>query len=289
MAPIKELRDQRTLVSMEQRPSRRVEAAIPENPTNLPLRLRVAMKLRGLRRLFGDIDDFDWSTYHVHYRSEVAVINQRWADNLADVDFRVIDGRLYLLADSKPLHPTHRCLYEALLNLPAIDSVAEVGAGGGRNIVNVRELLGSGRAYSAFDLSQQQLDFFASQYPEPFSAMRTGLLDLTAASIDERSRPDAVFASTVLMHIQRPAAYLQALDHFLSSARKYAVLMDNYNSHDYFRDLSERSGRFDLYCYDSGSSLAIVVDLARQGLPAPYAPLTASAQLGRYLPDYRWR
>jgi hypothetical protein len=274
---------------MEQRPSRRVEAAIPENPTDLPLRWRVAAKLRGLRRLFSDIDDFDWSTYHVHYRSEVALINQRWVDNLADVDFRLIDGRLYLLADSKPLHPTHRCLYEALINLPAIDSVAEVGAGGGRNIVNVRELLGRGRVYSAFDLSQQQLDFFASQYPEPFSAMRTGLLDLTASGIDEPSRPDVVFASTVLMHIQRPAAYLQALEHFLSSARKYAVLMDNYNSHDYFRDLSERSGRFDLYCYDSGSSVAIVVDLARQGLPAPYAPLTATAQLGHYLPDYRWR
>ena len=123
----------------------------------------------------------------------------------------------------------------------------------------------------------------------PFAAMSTGLLDLTVAAIPERQLPDVVFASTVLMHIQRPAAYLQALEHFLSSARKFAVLMDNYNSHDYFRDLSERSGRFDLYCYDSGTSLSIVVDLDRQGLSAPYAPLTASAQLGKYLPDYRWR
>jgi hypothetical protein len=64
--------------------------------------------------------------------------------------------------------------------------------------------------------------------------------------------------------------------------------MDNYNSHDYFRDLTGQFGRFRYYSYDSGAAIAIVVDLANAGLPAPYTPLTESRQLGSYISDYRW-
>jgi hypothetical protein len=268
---------------MEQQ-DRPIALPLEENPTDLPLGWRLAARFRGLRRLFSDVDDFDWSTYHVHYRSEVALNRRYWSENLSEVDFRVLDGRLYVLADSKPVHPMHRCVYEALINLPAVSSVAEIGTGGGRFIANLPLLLDPSVRYSAFDISEKQLEFFAAQYPERYAATNTAVLDLTVQPIPAEKRPDVVFASTVLMHIQRPAAYLKALEHFLASARSYAVLMDNYKSHDYFGDLTGRFGQFGYYCYDSGAGVAIVVDLARQGLGAPYAPLTRPEQLVRYYP-----
>jgi SAM-dependent methyltransferase len=264
--------------------SGQAEAGLP----NLPLRLRLAARMRTVLRLFRPADDFDWSMYHVHYRSEVALSRERWTEDLAGLDFRIIDKRIYILADSKPLHPTHRCVYETLINLPAINSVAEIGTGGGRFIANLQRMLGPFVKYSAYDISARQLEFFAEQYPDQYQVTHSNVLDVTLQNIAETDRPDVVFASTVLMHIRRPDAYVQALRNLLSSAWKYAVLMDNYNSHDYFRDLTVRFGQYDYYCYDSGANVAIVADLTKLGLPSPYTRLVRSDQLARYISDYRW-
>jgi hypothetical protein len=253
-----------------------------------PLTWRLAARARAVVRLFKPIDDFDWRTYHLHYREEIAANSALFTEDLRRIDIRVLDGRLYIVADAKPLNATHRCVYEAVLNLPGCDSIAEIGAGGGRFIANLRVLLGDRTRYAAYDISAGQLDFFRQQYPEAFASTKTAVLDITERAIPDVDIPDVVFASTVLMHIQRPDAYRRALRHFVASARKYAVLMDNYNSHDYFRDLRREFPESALYAYDSGANLAIVIDTGG-GFPGPrFAPLTSSNVLGKYLREYRW-
>ena len=254
-----------------------------ESP-RISLLLHARAKLRSFARWLSPIDDFDWDDYPAHYRAENEFNRRFFTDDLGDVDFTFANGRLYLLADCKPL--THRCLLEAICNLPDLGSIAEIGVGGGRYLANVRQLLGDVVRLSGYDRAQQQLTFFQELFPEVFQETRTGVMDLTEQSIKEEDLPDVVYASTVLMHIQRPDAYRSALRNLLASARNFVVLMDNWGAHDYFADLvthAERDAAMRLYTYDSGANIAIVIALAGRTLDAPYIPLAEPATLLRYL------
>lgn len=247
--------------------------------------LRLRAKLRLLKRWFSPIDDFDWDVYPAHYRAENEFIRRFFTDDLRDVEFLFANGKLYLLADCKPVNQTHRCVYEAICNLPDIQSIAEIGVGGGRNLANLRLLLGPDVALSGYDRAPLQIKFFQELFPEAFRETATGIMDLTEASIKEEHLPDVVFASTVLMHIQRPDAYRSALRNLLASARNFVVIMDNWSAHDYYADLMARTEcdrAMRLYAYDSGANVAVVVALAGRSLGPPYVPLIDGAQLQRY-------
>jgi hypothetical protein len=255
----------------------------------LSLLLHLRTKLRSFGRWFSPIDDFDWDDYPAHYRAENEFNRRFFTDDLRDVEVIFRNGKLFLLADCKPLNPTHRCLLEALCNLPDLGSIAEIGVGGGRYLANLRLLLGRDVRLSGYDLARQQIAFFAELFPEVFRETTTGVMDLTKEALREEALPDVVYASTVLMHIQRPDAYRHALRHFLASARNFAVLMDNWGAHDYFGDLSacvresDTRGARTLYVYDSGANIAIVVALGGRALVEPYEPLRDGLILGKYL------
>ena len=201
-----------------------------------------------------------------------------------------MSGKVYLLGDCKPLHPVHRCVWEAISNLPGIDSVAEIGTGAGYLIVGLRELLGQSVRLSASDLNPKQLEYFGELYPDVFRKIPTGVLDITQSAIQGEERPDVVFACTVLMHIQRPEAYQTALRNLLLSGTRFAVLMDNWDAHDYFPDLTRlidhdeelRGSR--LYTYDSGASIVVVVSLQKGTVLEPpfYQPMTNGTILKKY-------
>ena len=252
--------------------------------TSLTLRLRSG--LRTLGRRFRPMDDFDWSDYPSHYRVEHAFNRRYFTDDLRDVDFLFHDGRLYLLADCKPLNPTHRCILEAICNLPGVRSIAEVGVGGGRYIANLRAILGRDVKFAGYDLAPGQLKFFSELFPDVFAETQTAVMDLTQTAIPSEDRPDLVYASTVLMHIQRPDAYQRALRNLLASARSYVLLMDNWRSHHYFADLqafAKERPDTRLYAYDSGANLAVVVAFEGRTLEAPYVALTSANQLQKYM------
>ena len=90
------------------------------------------------------------------------------------------------------------------------------------------------------------------------------------------------------MHIQRPEEYRAALRNFLLSAGQFAVLMDNWRTHDYFGDLAaltRAGGEFEgcqMYFYDSGANIAIVISLKGTQLNVPYQPLIHPASLEKY-------
>jgi hypothetical protein len=255
---------------------------------DLPLGYKIRTKLRSLMKPWRRKDDFEWDLYNTYYRAETSWNRKFFTENLDAIDFKFIDGRIFILGDCKPLNLSWRCVYESVYNLQPITSFAEIGTGGGRFIANLRIILGDHVRFSAYDISERQLMFFKEEYPEVYRETAVGVLDLTKDSIPNDAAPDVVLASTVLMHIQRPEAYLKALQNLLRSARRYVVLMDNWNTHDYFRDLTRLIDKKDLYLYDSGANTALIISLAGEALAAPYEPLISSDSLGKYFPDYKY-
>ena len=253
----------------------------------ISLWLHLRAKIRSLRRWFSPIDDFDWDDYPALYRAENEFNRRFFTDDLRDVDFLFTNAKLYLLADCKPLNQTHRCVYEAICNLPNIRSLAEIGVGGGRYLANFRLLLGRDVELSGYDRAPLQIKFFQELFPEVFRETRTGVMDLTEASIKEGPLPEVVYAVTVLMHIQRPDAYQSALRNLLASARNFVLILDNWNAHDYYADLFAQAANdpdMRLYTYDSGANIAVIVALGGRTLDEPYVPLTDAAVLHRYMP-----
>ena len=254
----------------------------------LSVSYKIRSKIHSVLRRFIPMDEFEWDLYDTHYRAEIAWNNRFFTEDLSTIDFKIIEGKIYILGDCKPLHFTCRCIYETVYNLPSLASFAEIGVGGGRFTANLRTILGGGIRFSAYDISEKQLLFFKEQYPDVYSEITTGVLDLTENCIPEAEKPDVVLASTVLMHIQRTDAYYRALHNLLQSGLRYMVLMDNWNSHNYFLDLTENIGKRKLYFYDSGANICIIIALQGEILNLPYQPLIKSSSLGKYIQDYKY-
>lgn len=239
----------------------------------------------GLRRLvrpFRAMDDFDWRRYHLHYRAEYAESNLLHTHDLAEAGARLENGRLVLPPGARPAHPNHACLWEVIARLPCVRSVAEFGVGGGYLLAGVGHLLPDVRL-SGYDISPEQLRVFAELLPAAYARVRPQLLDVTVSPIPAAERPDLVYAHTVLMHIQRPNAYRRGLANLITSARRYALIIDNWTRHDYAEDVprAARDAGANVYVYDSGRQVAMVV--AREPLDAPFVPLTDDpAALTRY-------
>jgi hypothetical protein len=256
------------------------------------LELSVSYKIRSaiysLLRRFISMDEFEWALYDIHYRAEIAFNKRFFTEDLSAIDFKFIEGKMYVLGDCKPVGHPPRCVYETVYNLPSFASFSEIGVGGGRFTANLRTILGGGVRFSAYDISEKQLLFFKEQYPAVYSKITTGVLDLTKNCIPEVEKPDVVLASTVLMHILRPEAYQRALHNLLQSGKKYIVLMDNWNTHDYFSDLNKLIHKGNLYIYDSGANISILISLQDEILNLPYQPLIKSSTLGKYIQDYKY-
>lgn len=254
----------------------------------LPLDYVLRSKLFGLKRLFMANDDFDWHHYNTHYRAEIIASRPHLTDDLSTVEWRLVNGKLFLRADSKPVHPVQVCLSEIVVNLQP-KSIAEIGMGGGRYLAGFRHLLGDAVQLLGFDLSQAQMVLFRELYPSVASTVQTAELDITKQPIAWGERPELVLASTVFMHIQRAPAYEEGLKNFIASTTKWAVLMDNYTRHDYYRDFQRPSGldgkALGLYVYDTGRTLAIVVTVDGSTLPPPYERLVNANQLLKYHPQ----
>lgn len=254
----------------------------------LPFNYKVRSKIYSLFRRFISMDEFEWALYNIHYRAEIAWNNRFFTEDLSTIDYKFVEGKLYILGDCKPVNLTCRCVYEAVYNLPSVTSFAEIGVGGGRFTANLQTMLGEHVRFSAYDLSGKQLLFFQEQYPDAYSKTNVGVLDLTKNSIPEAEKPDVVLASTVLMHILRPEAYQRALHNLLQSGRKYIVLMDNWNAHDYFSDLNKMVHKGNLYIYDSGANISIIISLQDEIMNLPYLPLNKSSSLGKYIQNYKY-
>jgi hypothetical protein len=143
-------------------------------------------------------------------------------------------------------------------------------------------LLGKNVDFSGYDLSINQLNLFKDIYGKKYNLKNIKILDITLQSIDKNQLPDVVYQSTVLMHIKRNEAYLNGLRNFLNSASKFAVIIDNWNCHNYIRDILNINEKYKLFFYDSGSSIALIVSLNGDSLKSPFEVLTDQNILFKY-------
>ena len=63
-----------------------------------PLLYRLMVKLRTILGVFKRLDDFNWKKYTTQYRAQFINVNRRFFTiDFRDVDFKLIDGKIYLI------------------------------------------------------------------------------------------------------------------------------------------------------------------------------------------------
>jgi hypothetical protein len=234
----------------------------------------------------GIADDFAWNMYHEFYGPENVAEEMFWTYDLNEVDFKVISGNIFIIADSKPLNPSNRAILEAIINLPGISSIHEIGTGGGKHIVNLRRILGESVILSASDVVEGQLALFKKRWPDDYLHINPRIHDITKGPLTGESGTDVVFAATVLMHIRGSNKYLSALTNLLHSAKKYVVLIENWGVHNYVEDIrqillqeTDPKRSAEIYQYNSGATKALVIALNGESLPSSYCAIKSTSDL----------
>ena len=195
-------------------------------------------------------DDFDWNTYHDHYKAELAEIQKVHTLKLSPGDYVFCNGNLRLQGSILPLHPNHRLLYETiLLLLPK--SVMEGGCGGGDHLYNLMILSPQIELYGC-DLSSELLALLRQRSPQLKADVRQW--DITLPHSTQLPIVDVCFTQTVIMHIKTGNGHLVALANLFKIATKQVVLMENWTQHNFLSDIQMLWDKkmipwSDLFCY----------------------------------------
>jgi trans-aconitate methyltransferase len=175
-------------------------------------------------------DDFDWARYHLHYGEELKSGERKHTLTPQIGDYMLIDGELQKInANTKPLHPNHKLLYEAILNINP-KSILEVGCGGGDHLSNI-VLFNADIEVSGVDRSIDQIAILKDRHPS--LKVSLDIVDITVPGI-QLPAVELVFSQAVLMHISEDGNRFQnAMNNIFSSASSYVVLMENWRHHDF--------------------------------------------------------
>lgn len=152
-----------------------------------------------------------------------------------------VDDRVYYDHDTAELkvgdadvHPNHHSVYEIVGKL-GVDSVFEVGCGGGDHLRNL-QLLYPEVSVRGGDRSTQQLNFLKQRNPEV--AEHTMQQDITMPFSSQWPKAELVYSQAVIMHIKTAVSHLNALANMFKLAEKHVVLMENYGCHPFVDDVS---------------------------------------------------
>jgi SAM-dependent methyltransferase len=192
-------------------------------------------------------DDFDWARYHLHYSEELKSGERKHTLTPQIGDYILIDGELQKInTNTKPLHPNHKLLYEAILNINP-KSILEVGCGGGDHLSNI-VLFNSDIEVSGVDRSIDQIAILKDRHPR--LKVSLDIVDITDPDI-QLPAVELVFSQAVLMHISEDGNRFQnAMNNIFSSASSYVVLMENWRHHD-FLNAVKKSTQFNQHWSNS--------------------------------------
>ncbi len=196
---------------------------------------QVKLLLKSLFKGKKSNDDFDWDLYTQHYKGELKQVEEIETTTLKTGDYHFENGSLVKKTGIKPLHTNHQLLYETILQLHP-HSVLEIGCGGGDHLANL-ELLNPELVVNGEDLSSNQIAFLHERHPglkgtvKQHSIVSEQLLDWPAI--------DLVYSQAVIMHINTGDNHRRGLMNMFSMADKYVVLMENWFSHDFVKDIKE--------------------------------------------------
>ena len=176
---------------------RSVKLQLSRQIRNFELMRRLKNLIGPARRRHFD-DDFNWDTYTVDkYGPQQVRLDEEF-------DMRV-DERVYfdktsrkLVTGNAKLIPNSKTIYE-IVGLLRVQSVLEIGCGGGDHIRNLKTLYPEIAVYGG-DRSTEQLNFLASRNPE--IAASTFVQDITMPLSSKWPRVDLVYSQAVIMHIK---------------------------------------------------------------------------------------
>lgn len=211
---------------------RSVKLQLSRQIRNFELMRRLKNLIGPARRRHFD-DDFNWDTYTVDkYGPQQVRLDEEF-------DMRV-DERVYfdktsrkLVTGNAKLIPNSKTIYE-IVGLLRVQSVLEIGCGGGDHIRNLKTLYPEIAVYGG-DRSTEQLNFLASRNPE--IAASTFVQDITMPLSSKWPRVDLVYSQAVIMHIKTAVSHLNALANMLNLAAEYVVLVENFGCHHFVDDI----------------------------------------------------
>ncbi|MCF6231555.1 MAG: class I SAM-dependent methyltransferase [Rhodobacteraceae bacterium] len=232
------------------------------------------------KRKFYD-DDFDWDnytadSYHRRLKGDVEV-EFRAISKAGQLQFDAATGAV--TSQGQPIHPNQCMILEAIGQL-APQTVHEVGCGGGDHLANAATLFPQLQVTGG-DRGTSQLDLALQRHPQ--LAGKIGVQDITMPFSHHWPQVDLVYTQAVVMHIHTAVSHFVALANMVRMAKKYVLLMENPQCHNFVRDIIglHDAGHFewdDLHLYQfTGSTGALGILLSREVLDFP--PLTSDKQI----------
>lgn len=180
-------------------------------------------------------DDFDWEnytadSYHRRLKGDVEA-EYRAFSTTGQLRFDTVTG--HVVSDGAAIHPNQQLILEAIGQL-APASVHEVGCGGGDHIAGAAALFPEVEV-SGGDRGATQLELALSRHPELKG--RIGVQDITMPFSTSWPNPDMVYTQAVIMHIHTAVSHFVGLANMVRMARKYVLLVENQQCHNFVRDI----------------------------------------------------
>ncbi len=223
-------------------------------------------------------DMFNWTLYNLHYKGELMEGRKLYTLSLKSRDYQFHNLQLIKNNEKiKPLHPSHRLLYETILQLNP-QSVFEMGCGTGMHLHNLQALLPQARIYGV-DLSSQQIKGLKKIYPQ--IADKAKQADATASWTKLPFEIcDVAFTQAVIMHIHTGDAHLVALENLFKMAKKYVILYESMKNHPFLDDIkklhSEKKIAWDniFFYYRINEENGLPTSMICSNIKLPYPELT---------------
>lgn len=182
--------------------------------------------------------DSFWTTYsHNHQKQIPGDRDERYTYRLTPGTWTFDGDSLAMNEGEAPLQPNQRLILETLLLLTP-KSVLEVGCGNGDNLYNLH-LLAPKIKLEGIDNSPDQLAWLATRNPIIFPYCSHNNATIADGLAFQAS---AVFTNTVLMHISEEDGYIHALANLFWWAKDTVILVENWESHHFFRDILDLAG-----------------------------------------------
>lgn len=181
-------------------------------------------------------DMFNWSLYDLHYKGELKEAEKEFTINLKPNDYIYTNSKLIKNNKNiKPLHPSHRLLYETILQLNP-SSVFEMGCGSGMHLYNL-QTLNSQIKLSGIDLSEKQINSLHKRYPKLEADIKQA--DATANdNLNNLPQVDLAFTQAVIMHIHTDHLHMNALENLFKMSKKYVLLYESPKNHKFMDDIN---------------------------------------------------
>lgn len=178
-------------------------------------------------------DDYDWKYYDYFYEKQLKAVEKIYTQRLKKGDYVFSDNRLLKNKKIKDLHPNYRILYETVLQLNP-RSVMEIGCGAGDHLYNLN-MLNPKLKLNGLDVSNRQIAFLRMRSPNLKANIY--LFDITLPVSSAIPKVELCYTQAVIMHIKTGKGHLVALSNAFNIAAKHVILMENWKSHNFMKDI----------------------------------------------------